>query len=111
MLYVGIDWAQQTLRVCLADDGAIQGEFTVPNNAEGLATLTARIAQYEQDPGHVHVVIEAAPMAFISELLEAGFLVYPVNPETVERARDRFKAAGTKDNRLDARLLADLART
>lgn len=36
MLYVGIDWAQQPHRVCLLDDRAIRGEFTVPNDAEGL---------------------------------------------------------------------------
>lgn len=111
MLYVGIDWAQQTHRVCLLDDRAIRGEFLVPKNADGLATLKVRIAQLEQDPSQVHVVIEATPMAFITELLEAGFTVYPVNPKTVERARDRFKTARTKDDRLDARVLADLART
>lgn len=103
--------AQQTHRVCLLDDRAIRGEFVVPNDAGGLATLKARIAQLEEDPSQVHVVIEATLMAFISELLEAGFVVYPVNPKTVERARDRFKTAGIKDDRLDARVLADLART
>lgn len=56
MLYVGIDWAQQTHRVCLLDDRAIRGEFAVPNDAEGLAPLKARIAQLEQDPSQVHVV-------------------------------------------------------
>ncbi|NLG68736.1 MAG: transposase, partial [Firmicutes bacterium] len=111
MLYAGIDWAHQAHRVCLVDDRGIWAGFTVPNNAEGLAKLKARIAQFEQDPQEVHVVIEATPIAFISQLLEAGFTVYPVNPKTVERARDRFKTAGAKDDRLNARVLADLART
>jgi transposase len=44
----------------------------------------------------------------ISSLLEAGFLVYPVNPKTVDRRR---KPSGAKTDAIDAYLLARTGRS
>lgn len=37
--------------------------------------------------------------------------VYPVNPKALDRARDRFRQSGAKDDLLDARALAGFLRT
>ena len=43
--------------------------------------------------------------------LEAGFEVFSINPKQLDRFRDRFTVAGSKDDRLDARVLGDSLRT
>ena len=44
-------------------------------------------------------------------MLERGFCVYGINPKQLDRFRDRFTVAGSKDDRRDARVLADSLRT
>ena len=43
--------------------------------------------------------------------MERGFTVHSVNPKQLDRFRDRFSPAGAKDDRRDARVLADALRT
>ena len=43
--------------------------------------------------------------------MERGFAVHSVNPKQLDRFRDRFSPAGAKDDRRDARTLADALRT
>src|SRR3990170_8871335 len=40
-----------------------------------------------------------------------GWLVYPVNPKALDRARDRFRMSGAKSDPFDARVLAAFVRT
>ena len=47
----------------------------------------------------------------VETLLERGFAVHAINPKQLDRFRDRFTVAGAKDDRLDARVLADSLRT
>ena len=44
-------------------------------------------------------------------LLDHGVVVYPVNPKALDRARDRFRQAGAKNDPFDARVLAEFLRT
>lgn len=57
------------------------------------------------------MTIEVPNGAVVESLLERGFAVFRLNPKQLERFRDRFSPAGAKDDRLDAYLLADSART
>ena len=43
--------------------------------------------------------------------MDSGFLVHALNPKQLDRFRDRFTIAGSKDDRLDALVLADALRT
>ena len=47
----------------------------------------------------------------VETLLERGFNVYSINPKQLDRFRDRFTAAGAKDDRRDADVLASSVRT
>jgi Transposase len=47
----------------------------------------------------------------VEALLERGFWVHAINPKQLDRFRDRFTVAGAKDDRRDARVLANSLRT
>src|SRR5215510_1025906 len=53
-----------------------------------------------------HVVIETPHGPIVEALLERGFNVYSINPKQLDRFRDRFTVAGSKDDSLDAYVLA-----
>ena len=112
MLRVGIDQGSQHHDVCLAPEGQAPSYLRVPNDADGLQELLAAIRRLERDPAQVHVAIEGSGQGlFVAALLAAGFRVYPVNPKAVDRYRDRLSPAGSKDDRRDALVLAEILRT
>jgi len=47
----------------------------------------------------------------VDTLIEIGFSVFALNPKQLDRFRDRFTAAGAKDDDRDAHVLADALRT
>ena len=59
----------------------------------------------------IAVGIETPRGALVDTLLEQGFCVFAVNPKQLDRFRDRFTAAGAKDDRRDAHVVADALRT
>jgi len=61
--------------------------------------------------GMIAVAIEVPHGPVVETLLERGFVVHSINPKQLDRFRDRFSVAGAKDDRRDARVLADSLRT
>lgn len=112
MLRVGIDQGSQYHDVCLVPEGQAPQYLRLPHDAEGLTQLLEAIRQREPHPDRVHVAIEGSAQGlFVAALLAQGFRVYPVNPKAVDRYRDRFSPAGSKDDRRDALVLAEILRT
>ncbi len=73
--------------------------------ADWIVKLTAA------EPEDVAVAIEV-PHGPVTESLQGrGFGVHSINPKQMDRYRDRFFPAGSKDDRRDARVLADALRT
>src|SRR5207237_9692681 len=68
--------------------------------------LCARIAALEPDPAEVRVVLEARHGLLVERLLDAGYVVVPVNPDLVARRRG---PARKKDDTEDARIACLLA--
>jgi hypothetical protein len=62
-------------------------------------------------PGTVAVAIEVPHGPVVDTLLDRGFAVHAINPKQLDRFRDRHTVAGAKDDRRDARVLADALRT
>jgi hypothetical protein len=112
-VYVGIDWATEAHQVCeLTPSGTVLSERTVPHTADGLQALaTALIERAGGVAAAVAVGIEVPHGAVVETLLERGLAVFAVNPKQLDRFRDRFTVAGAKDDRRDARVLADAVRT
>ncbi len=100
----GIDAGQRFLDVAFAPSGKT---FRVPNVAEGIATLIARLAEH----GVSRVILEAiGPYAqrLVQALAAAGFEVGIVNPRRIKAFRDA-EGRRAKTDRLDARLIARFA--
>ncbi len=113
VVYVGIDWASDEHQVCVLDaQGKVLSERTVAHKAQPLAELATALIEYAGgDPGAVAVAIEVPHGAVVETLVERGVAVFALNPKQLDRFRDRFTVAGAKDDRRDARVLADSVRT
>jgi transposase len=71
-----------------------------------LEALLAHVAALEPDPAEVRVVIETRHGLLVERLLDAGYVVLPVNPDLVARRRG---PARKKDDAEDARIACLLA--
>lgn len=112
-LYVGIDWASAAHEVCVLNAaGEIVDQRSVAHSGDGLADLSSRLSSLAGGSNEdVAVSIEVPHGAVVESLLESGFAVYSINPKQMDRFRDRFSPSGAKDDRRDARVLADSLRT
>ena len=111
--FVGIDWASEAHMVCvLGREGRVCDERKVAHTATALhGFVDALMARAAGDPARVAIGIEVPRGAVVELLVERGFQVYAINPKQVDRFRDRFTTAGAKDDRRDARVIADSLRT
>ena len=107
MLGVGIDWAEEFHLVALGRPG--EGVFDVArveHDPASVDALVARIAALEPDPAEVRVVLETSHGMLVERLLDAGYVVVPVNPDLVARRRGPAKK---KDDPEDARIACLIA--
>jgi len=112
MIIVGCDWARSKHDVLIMDpQGAVLLQAVIPHSSEGLDELDRTLAGIEPDPAHIRVGIELHDGALLSHLLLQGYIVYGINPKSAERARDRYRPSGSKDDKSDAFILADVVRT
>jgi len=107
VLGVGIDWAEAFHLVALGhpDQGVIQ-ILRVEHTPAAVDQLIAQIAALEPEPAEVRVVIETRHGLLVERLLDAGYVVLPVNPDLVARRRG---PARKKDDAEDARICCLLA--
>jgi transposase len=107
VLGVGIDWAEAFHLVALGhpDQGVIQIR-RVEHTPAAIDQLIAQIAALEPAPAEVRVVLETRHGLLVERLLDAGYVVLPVNPDLVARRRG---PARKKDDAEDARIACLLA--
>ncbi len=107
MLGVGIDFAEEFHLVALGrpDDGVIDVS-RVDHTPVAVESLVMRISALEPDPAEVRVVLETSHGALVERLLDAGYVVVPVNPDLIARRRG---PARKKDDAEDARIACLLA--
>ncbi len=112
-ILAGVDWATEKHDVCLlGPGGAVLGEKAFRNDGAGLAEMADWIAGHIAGPPEgAHIAIEVPHGPVVETLLERRFRVFTLNPKQLDRFRDRFTVAGAKDDRRDARVLADSLRT
>jgi hypothetical protein len=111
--FVGIDWASQEHVVTLCDDqGNKVGQRKFEHGGAGLSDMIAWILKASGvEAGEIHIAIETPHGPIVEALLERHFNVYSINPKQLDRFRDRFTVAGSKDDSLDSYVLADSLRT
>lgn len=107
MLGVGIDFAEEFHVVALGRPGeGVVEVVRVDHTPAALGSLTTRIAALEPDPAEVRVVLETSHGALVERLIDAGYVVVPVNPDLVARRRG---PARKKDDAEDARICCLIA--
>ena len=110
-IFAGIDWGSQLHQACvLTADGTVIGEKAFPHSGEGLGQLLDWISACAGSQC-IAAAIEIPHGPVVDSLLDRDTQVYSINPKQLDRFRDRFSPAGAKDDRRDARVLADAVRT
>jgi transposase len=100
---VGIDWAEEKHYVAvLNEEGKCVSEFVVQQNGKGFNLLQEQLARLTP----VEINIERPDGLLVDWLVMQGYAVYVTPPRVVASHRPR----SSKDDRNDARLLANLRR-
>ena len=112
MIILGIDWARSKHDLVLMDaSGQVIQRMQVSHDAEGMQQIADTLAQHEPRASMVRIAIEMHDGALFAWLLQQGYTVFGINPKSAQRARDRYRPAGGKDDASDAFILADMLRT
>jgi transposase len=111
--FCGIDWAEDHHDIALVDrGGALLARARISDDPAGLARLLDLLAEHgDSAEDRVPVAIETPRGLLVACLRAAGRKVYPVNPMSVARYRDRHSVAGRKSDHGDAVVLANILRT
>ena len=102
-----LDWGSQTHSVIVIDAaGKVMEDFAIEHSALGWKQFGQKLQVY----GSIPFAIETRQGAAVEQLLEAGMIVYPLNPNRAQAYRQRKAPSGVKDDRLDAWSFADALR-
>lgn len=106
--YAGVDWANDSHAVCIVDElGTAIERFVIAHRAGELTQLCRRL----RGAGVTRVAIERPDGPVVDALMDAGLQVVVIASRQVKALRERYGAAGNKDDALDAYVLADCLRT
>lgn len=103
--WAGVDWGDTSHSLCVVDgDGKKVLLVEVPHTAEGLEEMIAKLREFAPVGG---VAIETKRSLLVQKFIEAGFVVYPINPKVSKAWRDGWSPASPKTDPHDAHMLAD----
>ncbi|MPZ74346.1 MAG: IS110 family transposase [Nitriliruptorales bacterium] len=104
----GVDWATDTNEQCIVDAaGDVVLRRNTTHDAAGIRRLVEGFLRHEVR----QVAIERPDGPVVDALLAADLEVVVITPRQVKHLRARYGAAGNKDDRFDAYVLADVLRT
>jgi transposase len=104
----GIDWASEWHDVHIADElGDVLARERFAHDERGIGTLIELLGAHSVEV----CAIERPDGLLVGRLIAAGVCVLAIHPNQLAAARDRFRAAAGKDDRFDAMVLCELART
>ena len=111
-VYCGIDWAEDHHDIALVDrEGNLLARRRVSDDAAGLAGLLALLAGHgDSAQDLIPVAIETPRGLLVACLRATGRKVYPINPMSVARYRERHSTSGAKSDAADAHVLAEIVR-
>jgi transposase len=114
-LFVGDDWAEDHHDVEVMDEaGKVLAKRRLPEGVAGIAQLHGLIGAHlgeDADEAEVIVGIETDRGPWVTALISAGYLLFPVNPLQASRYRERHGVSRAKSDGGDAHMLADMVRT
>jgi transposase len=104
----GIDWASEWHDVHITDEvGRVLVARQFSHDERGIGELIELLGEL----GVELCAIERPDGLLVGRLLAAGVPVLAIHPNQLKAARDRFRAAAGKNDRFDAMVLCELART
>jgi transposase len=104
----GIDWASDWHDVHIADElGRVLAAEQFAHDEHGIRALITLLKAHAVQC----CAIERPDGLLVGRLLSASITVLAIHPNQVKAARDRFRAAAGKNDRFDAFVLCELART
>lgn len=104
----GIDWASDWHDVRIsAQDGTLLAEQRFTHDEAGVSALVELLVDHRVQC----CAIERPEGLLVGRLLAGGIVVLAIHPNQVKAARERFRAAVGKNDRFDAFVLCELART
>ena len=106
--FAGVDWGFREHVACVVDgSGAVLEQRAFGHGGAGLLAL----AEWLRSHGGPAVAMETPRGPLASGLAAQGIEVRSINPLQSDRFRDRHSPSGAKDDRRDARVLANALRT
>ena len=104
----GIDWASDWNDVHVADEhGSVLAAEQFAHDEHGISALIDLLQRHQVECA----AIERPDGLLVGRLLASAIPVLAIHPNQVKAARDRFRAAAGKNDRFDAFVLCELART
>jgi hypothetical protein len=102
-----VDWASKKHSVIVVNQvGKVIEQFEIEHSALGWKKFREKLQPY----GSIPFAIETSQGTAVEQLLEAGMIVYPLNPKSAQAYRERKAPSGAKDDWLDAWSFADALR-
>lgn len=104
----GIDWASDWHDIHITDEhGQLLTAEQFSHNETGIHSLISLLIDQRVEC----CAIERPDGLLVGRLLAAGIVVLAIHPNQVKAARERYRAAAGKNDRFDAFVLCELART
>jgi len=114
-LFVGDDWAEDHHDVEVMDEqGKVLAKRRLPEGVAGMAQLHELVGRHlgeDAEGAEAAIGIETDRGPWVTALIAAGYIVYPVNPLQASRYRERHGVSGAKSDQGDSHMLADMVRT
>jgi len=112
-VFCGIDWAEDHHDIALVDqDGTLLAKRRIGDDTAGFGALLQLLVEAGDDPdAPIPVAIETSHGLLVACLRATGRPVFPINPMSVSRYRDRHSVARRKSDAGDALVLANILRT
>lgn len=111
-LFVGVDGGRHQHQFCVVNQaGEEMLNKSVEHDGPALASMMDTIIAMAGGVENVQVGIEVPRGALVEGWLDRGVQVFSINPKQLSHFRERYSAAGAKDDRKDALVLAQSLRT
>ncbi len=105
--YIGVDWADEEDAVWVVNDaGDTVLKRQVAHTVGARSEWGRWLREYTAQGMELWAAIERPHGRTVDFLLDHGVVVYPINPKSLDRARDRFRVGGAKSDPFDAQVLA-----
>jgi transposase len=112
-VYIGIDWSEKKHEICyMHEKGEVLRNLEIEHTMEGFVSLDHARQELGFEAEECIVGLETAHNLLVDYLWDQNYQqVYVLPPNVVKSSQGRYRQSGAKDDRWDARLIADILRT